>query len=252
MDIDGKVILITGAARGIGQACAQIFAAAGAKVVAADLNDCADTVALGRDAPGSIVAARIDVTDAESTCEAVAQAVSHFGRLDALVNNAALYGGLKSSRFEDLREGDWDAAMTVNVKGIWNCCKAAVPELRKAGGGSIVNISSMSATYGTPFMLHYVTSKSAVLGLTRGLARELGRDKIRVNAVAPTAVTTEGTKEFFGGKSERALEQVKTIQALQGNLDPSDLAGTIGWLIGDGSRFVTGQTVSVDGGAVMM
>ncbi|MYZ46410.1 SDR family NAD(P)-dependent oxidoreductase [Propylenella binzhouense] len=252
MDIDGKVILITGAARGIGQACAQIFAAAGAKVVAADLNDCAETVALGRDGPGSIIAAHLDVTDAQSAQEAVAVAVSHFSRLDALVNNAALYGGLKSSRFENLREADWDAAMTVNVKGIWNCCKAAVPEMRKAGGGSIINISSMSATYGTPFMLHYVTSKSAVLGMTRGLARELGRDNIRVNTVAPTAVTTEGTKEFFGDKSDRALEQVKTIQALQGNLDPSDLAGTIGWLIGDGSRFVTGQTISVDGGAVML
>lgn len=252
MDINGKVILITGAARGIGQACAQMFAASGAKVVAADLNDCSDTVALGRDGPGSIVAARLDVTDAQSAQEAVAAAISHFGRLDALVNNAALYGGLKSSRFDAIKDADWDAAMSVNVKGIWNCCKAAAPELRKAGGGSIVNISSMSATYGTPFMLHYVTSKAAVLGMTRGLARELGRDKIRVNTVAPTAVTTEGTKEFFGDKSDRALEQVKTIQALQGNLDPSDLAGAIGWLISDGSRFVTGQTVSVDGGAVML
>lgn len=252
MEIEGKVILITGAARGIGQACAEIFCAAGAKVVAADINDCSETAALGERHAGSIVPARLDVTDHQSARDAVAAAVSQFGRLDALVNNAALYGGLKSGRFDELSEAVWDAAMAVNVKGIWNCCKAAASEMRRAGAGSIINISSMSATYGTPFMLHYVTSKAAVLGMTRGLARELGRDGIRVNSIAPTAVTTEGTREFFGDKSDRALEQVKGIQALQGNLSPSDLAGTIRWLISDGSRFVTGQTISVDGGAVML
>jgi NAD(P)-dependent dehydrogenase (short-subunit alcohol dehydrogenase family) len=93
------------------------------------------------------------------------------GRLDALVNNAALYGGLKTGRFEELAEREWDAVMTVNVKGIWNCCKAAVPAMRQLGAGSIVNMASMAGTYGAPFMLHYTTSKAAVIGLTRGLAR---------------------------------------------------------------------------------
>ena len=111
-----------------------------------------------------------------------------FGRIDALINNAALYGALHGGRFDAIDEAEWDAAMAVNVKGIWNCCKAAVPAMRTAGGGSIINIASLAATYGMPFGLHYTTSKAAVIGLTRGLARELGRDRIRVNALAPSAV----------------------------------------------------------------
>ena len=118
--------------------------------------------------------------------------------------------------------------MAVNVKGIWNCCKAAVPAMRpRAGGGSIVNIASLAATYGMPYGLHYTTSKAAVIGLTRGLARELGRDRIRVNALAPSAVMTEGTREFFGAKLDRALETIKASQTIQRNLMPSDLTGTV-------------------------
>src|SRR5207237_9941527 len=101
---------------------------------------------------------------------------------------------------DGIAQADEEAAMSVNVKGIWQCCKAVVPEMRKAGGGSIINIASLAATYGTPFALHYTTSKAAVIGLTRGLARELGRDNIRVNAIAPSAVLTEGTRQFFGEK----------------------------------------------------
>lgn len=251
MDVDGKVVLITGAARGIGQEYARSLAAAGARVVAGDIGDCAATLDLVRAAGGQGLAVRIDVTDAQSAAEMARAAVEAFGRIDALVNNAALYGALRGGRFEAIPETDWDAAMAVNVKGIWNCCKAAVPAMRQAGGGSIVNIASLAATYGMPFALHYTTSKGAVIGLTRGLARELGRDNIRVNAVAPSAVLTEGTREFFGAKHERALETIKTGQAIQSNLQPADLVGTIAWLISDASRFVTGQTIAVDGGTVM-
>ncbi len=120
------------------------------------------------------------------------------------------------------------------------------------GGGSIVNIASLAATYGMPFGLHYTTSKAAVIGLTRGLARELGRDRIRVNALAPSAVITEGTREFFGARVERALETIKSSQTIQRNLLPEDLAGTVLWLISDASGFVTGQTIAVDGGTVML
>ena len=141
--------------------------------------------------------------------------------------------------------------MTVNVKGIWNCCKAVVPAMRQAGGGSIVNIASLAATYGMPFALHYTTSKAAVIGMTRGLARELGRDNIRVNAVAPSAVMTEGTREFLADKLDRGLEVIRAGQSIQRTLEPSDLSGTIAWLLGDGSGFVTGQTIAVDGGTVM-
>ena len=124
--------------------------------------------------------------------------------------------------------------MAVNVKGIWNCCKAAVPAMRQAGGGSIVNIASLAATYGMPFALHYTTSKAAVIGLTRGLARELGRDGIRVNALAPSAVLTEGTREFFGDKLDRALDVIKT-----GSRSSATCAGrpvgTVTWLVSDAS-----------------
>mgnify|MGYP001492398751 FL=1 len=251
MDVDGKVVLITGAARGIGQEYACSLTAAGARVVVGDIGDCAATLDLVRAAGGQGLAVRIDVTDAQSAAEMARAAVEAFGRIDALVNNAALYGALRGGRFEAIPEADWDAAMAVNVKGIWNCCKAAVPAMRQAGGGSIVNIASLAATYGMPFALHYTTSKGAVIGLTRGLARELGRDNIRVNAVAPSAVLTEGTREFFGAKHERALETIKTGQAIQSNLQPADLVGTVAWLISDASRFVTGQTIAVDGGTVM-
>ena len=142
--------------------------------------------------------------------------------------------------------------MAVNVKGIWNCCKAAVPAMRQAGSGSIVNIASLAATYGMPYGLHYTASKAAVIGLTRGLARELGRDRIRVNALAPSAVLTEGTNEFFGDKLDRALQAVKAGQTIQRNLVPSDLTGSVTWLLSDESGFVTGQTIAVDGGTVML
>jgi 3-oxoacyl-[acyl-carrier protein] reductase len=141
--------------------------------------------------------------------------------------------------------------MAVNVKGIWNCCKAVVPAMRQAGEGSIVNMASLAATYGMPYSLHYTTSKAAVIGLTRGLARELGRDNIRVNAMAPSAVLTEGTREFFAAKFDKAIEAIKAGQALQRSLTPPDLVGTLLWLVSDASRFVTGQTIAVDGGTVM-
>ena len=142
--------------------------------------------------------------------------------------------------------------MAVNVKGVWNCCKAAVPALRQAGGGSIVNMASLAATYGMPFALHYTTSKAAVIGLTRGLARELGRDRIRVNALAPSAVLTEGTQEFFGDQLDRSLAVIKSGQSIQRNLAPSDLVGAVSWLVSDGAALVTGQTIAVDGGTVML
>ncbi len=226
MDVRDKVVAITGAARGLGQEFARSLAAAGARVIAADINDCTATLDLVRAEQTEGVAARLDVTDPGSAREMVDTAVQAFGRLDALINNAALYGALHGGRFDAIEEAEWDAAMAVNVKGIWNCCKAAVPAMRQAGGGSIVNIASLAATYGMPFG--------------------------RVNALAPSAVITEGTREFFGARMERALETIKSGQTIQRNLVPEDLAGTMMWLISDASGFVTGQTIAVDGGTVML
>ncbi|HYM73012.1 MAG TPA: SDR family oxidoreductase [Stellaceae bacterium] len=252
MTVAGQSIAITGAARGLGQEFARHLAAAGANIIVGDVNDCAATLDLIAAAGGKGIAVTLDVTDASSAAAMVEAGLAAFGRLDGLVNNAALYGALHGGRFDTIAEAEWDACMTVNVKGIWNCCKAAVPAMRQAGRGSIVNIASLAATYGMPYGLHYTASKAAVIGITRGLARELGRDRIRVNALAPSAVLTEGTREFFGDKLDRALETIKASQTIQRNLVPSDLAGTIAWLLSDASDFITGQTIAVDGGTVML
>jgi NAD(P)-dependent dehydrogenase (short-subunit alcohol dehydrogenase family) len=252
MNLDGKVIAITGAARGLGQEFAVRLAKAGARIVVSDVSDCADTIAQVKAAGGNAIGTKLDVTDVNAAKAMVEAGTQAFGRLDGLINNAALYGALHGGRFDAIDEAEWDACMGVNVKGIWNCCKAAVPAMREAGGGSIVNIASLAATYGMPYGLHYTTSKAAVIGLTRGLARELGRDRIRVNAVAPSAVITEGTREFFGGKLDRALDTIKASQTIQRNLVPEDLSGTMLWLLSDASGFVTGQTIAVDGGTVML
>src|SRR5262249_11679993 len=151
MSIKDKVIVVTGAARGIGQEYARSFGAAGARIVAADINDCAATVDLVKHAGGDAISVKLNVADAASATGMGKAATDAFGRIDGLVNNAALYGTLRGGRFDSLPEADWDAAMAVNVKGIWNCCKAVVPAMRAAGGGSIVNISSLAATYGMPF-----------------------------------------------------------------------------------------------------
>src|SRR5437899_3146919 len=153
--LEGKVAIVTGAARGLGREFVRALAQAGAKVVAADVNDCSETAA---QAGENAAAVRAEVADAASVQEMADAAAGKFGRIDILVNNAALYGALKGGRFETIGESEWDDAMRVNVKGIWQCCKAVVPQMRKAGGGSIVNMSSLAAVYGMPFALHYTVS----------------------------------------------------------------------------------------------
>jgi 3-oxoacyl-[acyl-carrier protein] reductase len=249
MSLSDKVVLVTGAARGLGMEYARFLGQTGARIVAGDVADSSGAAAA---AGNGAISVRLDVTDIASADSMVELAMERFGRVDALINNAALYGSLRGGRFNQIPEADWDATMAVNVKGIWNCCKAVVPAMRQSGGGSIINIASLAATYGMPFALHYTTSKAAVIGLTRGLARELGRDNIRVNAVAPSAVMTEGTAEFFGDRLERGLEVIRAQQTIQRTLEPSDLTATIAWLISDGSAFVTGQTIAVDGGTVLL
>jgi len=248
--LEGKVVLVTGAARGLGRAYSEHVAAEGGLVVAGDVADCSATVDAVRAAGGEVIGVALDVTD-QSSCDAAVDVARHsFGGLDGLVNNAALYAGLSSGPFDRIDPAEWEATMRVNVTGVFQMCRAAVAPMRERETAAIVNISSLAAVYGLPNALHYTTSKAAVIGLTRGLARELGRYWIRVNAVAPSAVLTEGTEAFFGEGRDRALGVIAGQQSLRRNLETSDLTGTIIHLLSDESRFVTAQTLLVDGGTV--
>lgn len=250
--MDGKVAIVTGAFRGLGKAYAEALAKEGASVVCADIRYCDDTVAQIVQAGGMAVAATCDVTDM-AQCQAMADlALSRYGRIDVLVNNAALYAGMKGGKFDTLEPAEWQKMLDINVTGMWHCCKVVIGQMREQQSGSIINISSLAAVYGFPFGVHYAMSKGAVIGMTRAMAREVGRDWVRVNAVAPSAVMTEGTKEFFGERLDKAASVIASGQALQRNLEPEDLVGTIVYLASDASKFVTGQTIMVDGGTVFL
>jgi 3-oxoacyl-[acyl-carrier protein] reductase len=251
-DLLGKVAVVTGAARGLGAAFCLRLAAVGARVLATDLRDCAETVQAVRAAGGEAVGHAGSVTVAADAEDMVRAARDAFGRVDVLVNNAAMYGNLHSGRFERLDEDEWDACMDVNVKGLWQCAKAAVPAMREQGGGSIISISSTAAVWGSPYGLHYATSKGAVIGFTRALARELGRDNIRVNAVAPAMTHTPGTMEMAQDRIEQMKDMAIGRQALRKPLETEDIVGTVLYLAGGQSRYVTGQTLMADGGAVFL
>lgn len=250
--MSSRVAIVTGAARGLGAAYCREFAKSGMRVVAGDVRDCAETAKEITEAGGQAIAVELDVTDAGSARAMVASTLDAFGRVDVLVNNAAMYGNLNTGTFDTIDEGEWDACMAVNVKGLWQCCKAVVPAMREQGGGSIVNISSLAAVYGMPNFLHYSTSKGAVIGFTRALARELGRHHIRVNAIAPSMVGTAGTAEALQDDLDKFAEAVQRNQSIRKVLDTDDLVGTVLYLAGDQSRFVTGQTIMVDGGSVFL
>ena len=252
MELLGKTVVVTGGGRGLGRAYCESLAKQGANVVAADIRDTGDTIKAVKSAGGHAIGVHLDVTDPISCNDMANAAIESYGRIDSLVNNAALYGDISGGRFDQISDSQWDNVMNVNIKGIWNCCRACVPSIRESGGGTIINISSLAATYGMPYALDYAMSKAAVIGMTRSLARELGRDWIRVNAVAPTAVLTEGTEEYMGEKMEKALAVIASNQALSANLEPKDMVGTISFLVSDASKFITGQTIMVDGGTTLL
>ncbi len=252
MKFENRVVIITGAARGLGQEYARQFARRGAQVVVGDIRDCAETLQVINEEGAQGVAVKSDVTSATSAAKLAEAALENFGAIDVLVNNAALYGSLTFAPFDQLSEDEWDATMSVNVKGIWQCCKAVLPAMQKRGGGSIVNISSLAATYGMPNGLHYTASKAAVIGATRGLARELGRYNIRVNAVAPNVVDTDATAEVFGDKRDKIIDVTLSQQAIRKPLKTEDIVGAVLFLSSDQSKVTTGQTIMVDGGTVFL
>ncbi|GAC1538825.1 MAG: 3-oxoacyl-ACP reductase FabG [Ramlibacter sp.] len=242
-----RTIIVTGAATGIGQAFAVGCAAQGANVVVADINVAEETVAAVEAAGGKALAVRVDVADDTSTQAMARSALQRFGRIDGLVNNAAYFREVKLTPFEELDPAQWDRIFAVNVKGVWQCCKAVLPAMRERKAGSIVNIASVVAVAGQPGYLHYVATKGAVLSMTKGLAKECGAVGVRVNVIAPGFVLTDATKN-------RPVEWQQSFlkaRALQREQRPDDLVGTALYLLSDLAGFVSGQTIVVDGGHIM-
>ena len=189
--LDGKVAIVTGGGRGIGVEYAKVLAAEGAKVAVTDIVDTETTVNIIKQAGGEAIGIHCDVTDPDNIKAMVAETVYTYGRLDILVNNAALFADLKQGSFLDIDETEWDRVMQVNTRGVFSCSKAAVPEMKKNGYGKIINIASGTVFKGTPMLLHYVSSKGAQIAFTRALAREVGDDGITVNCIAPGLTMSE-------------------------------------------------------------
>lgn len=246
LGLNEKSVLVTGAAGGLGRAFAQGFAEAGARVIAADLNEdgARETARLINDAGGQAQGIALDVTDAKSCADVVAFAQRTIGGIDALINNAAIYAGLERKPFTEIDEDVWDKVMAVNVKGVWQMTRAVTPVMKAAGSGAIVNVASATVFSGSPQWMHYVASKGAVIAMTRSLARELGDDNIRANVIAPGFTLTEASLELIEGAETYGV----TRGALKRPADAQDMVGSAIYLASDLAGFVTGQTLIVDGG----
>jgi 3-oxoacyl-[acyl-carrier protein] reductase len=250
--MDGKVVVVTGGGNGIGRAYCQGIANQAGTVVVADINGAAAArVAKAiADSGGKALGVEVDVATSASCQDMAKKALDKFGKIDGLINNAAIFMSVPVTKggWRDIDEQEWDRVMAVNVKGLWLSSRAIVPAMQERKQGSIVNISSNMAFNGGLTMMHYVTSKAAVVGFSRVLARELGPDNIRVNTLAPGATmseekaTDQALKNYERSASTRILKRIE---------QPEDLVGTALYLLSDLSTFVTGQTILVNGGAVL-
>jgi NAD(P)-dependent dehydrogenase (short-subunit alcohol dehydrogenase family) len=250
MSLAGRTIVITGAGRGLGHAFARACAAANAaRIVVADIR--ADwgeaTAKVLQDAGANAEFLAVDLGDPRSV-EAFGSAIAaRCGHIDGLVNNGAIATGIGGKTFEEIDVETWDRVMAVNVRGTWLMTRAMAPLLRRSrSGGRIVNVASDTALWGAPRLLHYVGSKGAVIAMTRSLARELGPDRIAVNAIAPGLVLVEAT-EYVPAERHQLYVSGRAMQRPQ---HPEDVTGLVVYLLGDGAGFVTGQLVPVNGGFV--
>ncbi len=247
--LQGRVAIITGAAQGIGSAYAKALAREGAKTVVTDVLDtqaCVDAInGEGHQAIGI----KVDVTNNADLTRMVNEVEAAYGPVEILVNNAGIFSSLKLKPFWDISEDEWDSLMRVNVRGIFQAVKAVLPSMEKNGRGKIVNISSATFFLGPPGFLHYVASKSAVIGMTRSMARELGNKKITVNAIAPGFTESEGVLDNEMMMGMRAPNRAQ--RSIGRDMLPEDLLGTMLYLTSPDSDFVTGQTINVDGGKMM-
>ncbi|GAC1316527.1 MAG: 3-oxoacyl-ACP reductase FabG [Chloroflexota bacterium] len=248
--LDHKVIVITGAGQGIGRAYARRLSQAGANVVIAEINGergraVADEV---ERAGGRAIFVETDVSSADSCARLVDQTTREFGRLDGLINNAALFSTIIMKPFWEIDVDEWDRLMAVNVRGVWLAARAVVPTMQAQRWGRIVNISSAVIWMGRQNYLHYVASKGAVFSMTRSMARELGDWNITVNAITPGATYTEVERATVSEDQKKAMIQQQSIKRPE---TPADLAGVVAFLCSDEAGFVTGQTINVDGGFMM-
>ena len=246
INLTNRRVIVTGAAGGLGRAFAEGFARSGAAVVAADINiaGAEETAELIRAAGGEAHAVRLDVTDAASTREAAEFACDRMGGIDALVNNAAIYNGLRRAPLEEIEEAEWDLVMAVNVKGVWQMTRAVSPHMRASGKGAVINISSGTVMAGSTKWLHYVASKGAVIAMTRAMAHEMGGDNITVNALAPGLTMTEASMNLL----ENAATRLVDSGAIKRPAQAEDMVGGALFLASDAARFMTGQTMLIDGG----
>ena len=241
--LDGKVAIVTGGAQGIGRAIADRLAADGARIVIADLKGAEDAAADFAEGVGLTV----DVSSEDDVARMTAETVERCGAIDVLVNNAGLYASLAMRPFEQIPVDEWRQVMDVNVLSMFLTCRAVVPQMREQGGGRIVNISSGTPFRGVPFVLHYVTSKGAIVAFTRALAKELGNDEILVNCVAPGFTMSAGVQEH--PEVIEALRDVSIAsRTIKRDMVAEDVVGAVAFLCGPESTFLTGQTMVIDGG----
>lgn len=243
-----KVVLITGAGQGIGRELVRQFSAAGAIAVVADLNlEKAQSVAQEINASGGIaMAVWVDVADKISVDEMVSAVTGAYGRLDVLINNASIFATLDKRPFDQIPLEEWERVLRVNITGTYLCACAVAETMRKAGTGRIINISSDAVTRGTVNYLHYVTSKSAIIGMTNSLARELGPYGVTVNCIRPGSVATEVERTV--NPTAEIRQRAASFQCIPQGMLPSDLVGVIMFLSTSAASFITGQTIACDGG----
>ena len=245
MRLEDKVVIVTGGAKGIGRAYCLGMAAEGAHVVVADVADPKSIVQEVEARGAQALGVSCDVSREEDTLRLATETLARFGRVDILVNNAALYGPLKRRPFMEIPIEEWDRVMAINLRGLFLCSRAVFPAMKAQGAGAIINIASGTFFKGVPHYIHYTTSKGGVVGFTRSLARELGEFGIRVNAIAP-GFTLSGENEKnmpdAGKAANVGMRMLKRAEV------PEDLVGTVIFLASDDSRFITGQTIVVDGG----